>query len=117
YPLQLPIWAIGPALIAGNTVVFKPSEHSSFVGIEIGKLFEEAGLPPGVLNIVTGNGETGRFLAQHDGIDMISFTGSVAAGREIAVECAKRLRKSNLELGGNDAAIVEPSVDIELAAN
>jgi len=117
YPLELPIWAIAPALVAGNTVVFKPSEYSSFVGLEIGKLFEEAGLPPGVLNIVTGDGEVGKMLVQHEGIDMISFTGSVSAGREIATECGKRLKKCSLELGGNDPAIVEPDVDLELAAN
>ncbi len=117
YPLELPIWAIAPALIAGNTVVFKPSEHSSFVGLEIGKLFEEAGLPLGVLNIVTGNGEVGKMLVQHEGIKMISFTGSISAGREIATECGKRLKKCSLELGGNDPAIVEPDVDLELAAN
>jgi acyl-CoA reductase-like NAD-dependent aldehyde dehydrogenase len=117
YPLELPIWAIAPALVAGNTVVFKPSEYSSFVGLEIGKLFEEAGLPPGVLNIVTGDGEVGKMLVRHEGIDMISFTGSVAAGREIAAHCGQRLIKCSLELGGNDPAIVEPDVDLELAAN
>jgi acyl-CoA reductase-like NAD-dependent aldehyde dehydrogenase len=117
YPLELPIWTIGPALVAGNTVVFKPSEHSSFVGIAIGKLFEEAGLPSGVFNIVTGDGETGRHLVKHDNVDMIAFTGSVRVGQEIAVECAKRMRKCSLELGGNDAAIIENDVDLELAAN
>jgi len=117
YPLELPIWAIGPALIAGNTVVFKPSEHSSFVGIEIAKLFEEAGLPRGVLNVVTGDGETGRLIVRHEGVDMVAFTGSVPVGREIAVECAKHLKKYSLELGGNDAAIVLADVDLELASN
>jgi acyl-CoA reductase-like NAD-dependent aldehyde dehydrogenase len=117
YPLELPIWAIGPALVAGNTVVFKPSEHSSLVGLEIGKLFAKAGLPKGVLNVVTGEGETGRFLVEHDDVAMIAFTGSVPVGRGIAVECAKRLRKYSLELGGNDAAIVQADVDLELAAN
>jgi acyl-CoA reductase-like NAD-dependent aldehyde dehydrogenase len=113
----LPIWALAAALIAGNTVVFKPSEHSSFVGLEIGKLFEEAGLPPGVLNILTGDGEVGKMLVRHEGIDMVTFTGSVSVGREIAEQCGKRLIKCSLELGGNDPAIVEPDVDLELAAN
>lgn len=117
YPLELPIWAIGPALVAGNTVVFKPSEHASFVGLEIARLFAEASLPAGVLNVITGEGETGKLLVQHDGVDMIAFTGSIPVGREIAIECAKRLRKYTLELGGNDAAVVEPDVDLELAAN
>jgi acyl-CoA reductase-like NAD-dependent aldehyde dehydrogenase len=117
YPLELPFWAIAPALVTGNTVVFKPSEHSSFVGLEIGKFFEEAGLPAGVLNIITGDGSAGKILVQHDFVNMISFTGSVSTGREIAVECAKRLRKCSLELGGNDAAIIEADVDLELASN
>ena len=117
YPLELPIWAIGPALVAGNTVVFKPSEHSTLVGLEIGRLFHEAGLPAGVLNIVTGDGSTGRYLVEHEDVNMIAFTGSVATGRQIAIECAKRIRKCSLELGGNDAAIVDADVDLELAAN
>lgn len=117
YPLELPIWAIAPALIAGNTIVFKPSEYSSFVGLEIGKLFEEAGLPSGVLNIVTGNEEVGKLLVEHEDINMISFTGSVSVGREIAIQCGKQLKKYSLELGGNDPAIVEADVDLELAAN
>lgn len=117
YPLELPIWAIGPALVAGNTVVFKPSENSSFVGIEIAKMFQEAGLPLGVLNVITGRAETGQFLVRHEDVDMIAFTGSVSVGRGIAIECARQLRKFSLELGGNDAAIVESDVDLELAAN
>lgn len=117
YPLELPIWGIAPALVAGNTVVFKPSEYSSFVGLEIGKLFEEAGLPPGVLNIVTGADEVGRLLVSHQGVDMVSFTGGIAAGREIATTCGGQLKKCSLELGGNDPAIVEPDVDLELASN
>ena len=117
YPLELPIWTIAPALLAGNTVVFKPSEKASFVAIELGRLFERAGLPPGVLNILTGDSMVGRSLVAHDGIDMISFTGSVMAGKEIAVECAKRLRKCTLELGGNDAAIILNNADLELTTN
>ncbi len=117
YPLELPIWGIAPALVAGNTIVFKPSEYSSFVGMEIGRLFEEAGVPSGVLNIVTGADEVGRTLVHHDDIDMVSFTGGISAGREIATECGKQLKKCSLELGGNDPAIIEADVDLELAAN
>ena len=117
YPLEMPMWALGPALVAGNTVILKPSEYASFVGLEIGKMFEEVGLPEGVLNIITGDSETGKLLVRHSDIDMISFTGSLEAGKDIAVECAKRLRKYNLELGGNDAAIIEKDADLELTAN
>lgn len=117
YPLEIPLWAIGPALVAGNTVVFKPSEHAPFVGLEIGKMFEEAGLPEGVLNIVTGDGVTGRMLVHHKDVNMIAFTGSVQVGREIAIHCAEHFKRYTLELSGNDAAIVDENVDLELAAN
>lgn len=116
YPLELPIWSIGAALIAGNTVVFKPSEKSPLVGAEIGRIFEEAGLPDGVLNIITGDGNTGRMLVESD-VDMVSFTGSRTVGRSIAETCGRDLKEYALELGGNDPAIIAPDVDLELAAN
>lgn len=117
YPLELPLWSIGAALAAGNTIVFKPSEHSPFVGLEIAKILEEAQIPKGVVNVVTGGPGTGRALVANDGIDMVAFTGSVKTGREIAVECARRLHRVSLELGGKDAAIVVEDADIELTAN
>lgn len=117
YPFELPIWSLGAALIAGNTVVFKPSEFTPLVGLEIGKIFQEVGLPAGVLNIVTGSGSTGSDLVQADGVDMISFTGSVKTGLYVAAECAKRLRKVSLELGGKDPSIILEDADLELAAN
>jgi len=117
YPLKLPILSIAHALIAGNTVDFKPSEHSPFVGLEIGKIFERAGLPNGVLNIITGCGKTGEHLVEHENVDMIDFTGSVETGKKIAVSCAASLKKYNLELGGNDAAIVCDDADLELTSN
>ena len=115
--LELPIWAIGPALLAGNTVIFKPSEHSSLVGAELVKFFLEAGVPNGVLNFLSGDETTGRSLVRAEGIDMVSFTGSRAAGQEISSECGQRLRRCALELSGNDPAIVLADVDIELASN
>jgi acyl-CoA reductase-like NAD-dependent aldehyde dehydrogenase len=117
YPLELAMWAIAPALAAGNTVVFKPAEQSSLVGLALGKLFDEAGLPPGVLNVITGDAETGRALVSHDGVEKISFTGSVEAGRSIGAECAKQLKRVTLELGGVDPAVVLPDADLELTAN
>lgn len=117
YPFELPIWSIGAALISGNTIILKPSEFASFVGIEIGKIFEEAGVPPGVLNLVTGDDDTGRLLVNSPSVAMVSFTGSVTAGREVAQSCAKQLKKCNLELGGKDAAIVDRDADVELTAN
>lgn len=117
YPLEIPIWSIGPALMAGNTVVFKPSEYSSLVAQEIVQIFEKAGLPKGVLNLVLGGADVGRFLVNQKDISMVDFTGSVAAGKEIAIECGKTLTPCILELGGNDAAIVLADTNIELAAN
>lgn len=116
YPFELPLWTLGSALIAGNTVVFKPSEYTPLVGLEIGKIFQQAGLPAGVLNIVTGSKETGKYLI-HENVNMISFTGSVETGLYIASECAKSLKKVSLELGGKDPAIVLEDANIELAAN
>jgi betaine-aldehyde dehydrogenase len=117
YPLELPLWSIAPALVAGNTVVFKPSEHSPLVGLEIARLCEQAGIPKGVVNVVTGDAETGRLLAQHPGVNKVSFTGSVGVGRSIGEDCGRRFLPHSLELGGNDAAIVLEDVDVELAAN
>jgi acyl-CoA reductase-like NAD-dependent aldehyde dehydrogenase len=117
YPLELPIWSISAALIAGNTIVFKPSEHSSIIGLEIGKIFQEAGLPSGVLNIITGDSETGKDLVDSTNVNMISFTGSLEIGKQINIKCAETFKKVNLELSGNDAAIVLNDADLELATN
>lgn len=117
YPLELPIWSICPALLAGNTVVFKPSEYSTFVGQELTRIFEKAELPKGVFNLITGNGEVGEILVQHPNVKKISFTGSVQAGKSIAINCAKQLKRCSLELGGNDCALVLQDADIELTVN
>lgn len=117
YPLELPLWSIGAALVTGNTVILKPSEHSPFIGLEIARIFEEIHIPKGVINVVTGGPATGRTLVMSDNVDMVAFTGSVETGQEIAIECAKQLRKVSLELGGKDAAIVAEDADIELTAN
>jgi acyl-CoA reductase-like NAD-dependent aldehyde dehydrogenase len=116
YPLLLPLWAIAPALIAGNTVVFKPSDLTPFVGIEIGKLCQDAGIPDGVINIVTGDGFTGECLVSSD-IDMISFTGSSDTGKNIMKNSSEKLHRISLELGGSDAFIVFKDADIEEAIN
>ena len=117
YPLELLIWSIIPALLTGNTVVVKPSEKSSVVGLEIAKMAKFSDLPTGVLNIVTGDKNTGKALVEHKDVDMISFTGSEQSGRNVAILCAHNLTKCTLELGGNDYAIVADDADIELVAN
>lgn len=117
YPLELPVWAIGAALVAGNTIVFKPSENSPCVASNIIEIFEEAGLPSGVLNMVTGDGSTGAALVEHPDVDMVSFTGSIPVGKQISIKCAERFCKVSLELGGKDAMIVLDDADLELAVN
>ncbi len=116
YPLELPMWSILPALLTGNTVVFKPSEYTPMVATVIGKIAEEAGLPQGVLNIVNGNGRTGEALTLSD-VDMISFTGSVETGKKIMMNSSKKLHKLTVELGGSDPFIILSSANLEEAVN
>jgi succinate-semialdehyde dehydrogenase/glutarate-semialdehyde dehydrogenase len=103
------------ALLAGNTVLLKPSEVTPFSGQIVRDIFVEAGLPEGVLTLLTGDGETGAALVEA-GVDKISFTGSVATGRRVAVACAERLIPCTLELGGKDAMIVCADADLDAAA-
>ena len=116
YPLELPFWSIAPALLAGNTVILKPSELTPFVGIEIGKICKDAGIPDGVINVITGDGTTGEYLVRSD-VDMISFTGSAEIGKKIMKNSAEKLHKISLELGGSDPFIVFKDADIEEAIN
>ncbi|MGQ9490647.1 MAG: aldehyde dehydrogenase family protein [Anaerolineae bacterium] len=116
FPIAIPSWKIFPALIAGNTVVFKPASDTPVLGIEFVKIFAEAGLPPGVLNIVTGPGSAvGEALVTHPAVKVISFTGSTEAGRRVAALAAPGLKKVSLELGGKNAIIVLDDADLDLA--
>lgn len=118
YPLMFVAWKAGPAIAAGNTVVFKPSELTSVTALEAAKLFEEAGAPAGVFNVVTGTGpEVGAALAAHDDVDKISFTGSTAVGREVQRAAAGNLKRVTLELGGKSPNIVFEDADIEQAVS
>lgn len=114
FPFTIPIWAIGPAVVLGNTVVFKPSELTSRMGRVVGEIFREAGLPDGVLEIVYGADETGKAVVDSDA-EMISFVGSQAAGREIMRASADKLRKLALELGGKDPMVVLADADFDAA--
>jgi acyl-CoA reductase-like NAD-dependent aldehyde dehydrogenase len=104
------------ALAAGCTVVVKPSELTSSSTLEIARLYAEAGLPDGVLNVVTGDGRAGQALAEHPGVDVLSFTGSTATGRRILEASRSNIKKLSLELGGKAANIVFPDADLEDAA-
>ncbi len=115
-PFAIPMGQILPALAAGNTVVFKPSELTPLVGIKIAGLFHKAGFPPGVFNCVTGDRETGAFLVDA-AIDGVLFTGSTAAGLTIQERISRRMLVSEMELGGKDAFLVLPDANLERAVN
>jgi succinate-semialdehyde dehydrogenase/glutarate-semialdehyde dehydrogenase len=115
YPFSIPLGEAAMALMAGNTVVLKPSELTSFIGMKIGEIFEKAGLPENVVQIVCGDGRTGAALVEA-APDKIMFTGSVATGKKIAETAAKNLTSVVLELGGKDPMIVFADANLELAA-
>jgi aldehyde dehydrogenase (NAD+) len=116
FPMALPSWKIFPAILSGNTVVFKPPSDAPAVAAEFVKAFNEAGLPPGVLNMVTGGGgEVGKALLTHPDIVGISFTGSSETGKRIAQVAGGMLKKVSLELGGKNGQIVMEDADLELA--
>src|ERR1700721_23800 len=115
FPLLLASWKLGPALACGNPVVWKPAEQTSLTAIRFGELAIEAGVPAGVINIVTGAGEVGRAMVQHPGIDKIAFTGSTEVGKEIMRSGADTLKRITLELGGKSPNIVFADSDIDSA--
>ena len=114
YPYSTSLQKIIPALLTGNTVVFKPSELSTFCGLKIDKLFKKINLPKNVFNTITGGPQTGKYLVQ-SGVNMISFTGSTAAGKDIAQNAGQDLKKVVLELGGSDPFIVFEDADLDEA--
>lgn len=117
FPILLVGWGISPALAAGNTVVIKPAEDTPLSTLYFCKLAEEAGIPKGVINVVTGLGETaGAALSQHPGVNRMSFTGSPEVGRLIAESCGRNLVPVKLELGGKGAAVLFDDIDIDATA-
>jgi acyl-CoA reductase-like NAD-dependent aldehyde dehydrogenase len=117
-PLLLAAWKLAPALAAGNTVVLKPSEHSSVSALVFGDLFEKAGFPPGVVNIVTGLGnEVGEPLISHPDVAKVAFTGGDRTGQAVYEQAAKGVKRVTLELGGKSANIVFDDADLDQAVN
>ena len=110
-------WKIGPALATGCTVVIKPSELTPLTALYMTKLFKEAGVPDGVVNVVTGYGQTvGAAIAAHPDIDKVAFTGSTAVGKKVMEEAAKsNVKKVSLELGGKGANIIFEDADLDEA--
>ncbi|HEY7776178.1 MAG TPA: aldehyde dehydrogenase family protein [Kineobactrum sp.] len=115
YPLMIAIWHVMPALRSGNTVVLKPSEYTPLTTLRFAEIVNDL-LPPGVFNVVTGDGSLGAAMTTHPDINKIVFTGSTATGKKIMQNASVNLKRLTLELGGNDAAIVLPDVDVAAIA-
>lgn len=116
FPIAIATWKAFPALVAGNTVVWKPSNETPFMAYELAKIFEEVGLPEGVVNVVFGSGPTvGTAMVEHPDIRIISFTGSTVTGSKVAELGGKHLKKVSLEMGGKNAVIVMGDANLELA--
>lgn len=118
FPVAIPAWKMAPALVSGNAVVLKPSELASLAGQHLGSALVDAGLPPGVLNILHGRGpEVGQALVNDARVDAISFTGSRAVGERIHAAGASRMARVQLEMGGKNAIVVDESTDLRNAAS
>jgi alpha-ketoglutaric semialdehyde dehydrogenase len=116
FPLAIPAWKLFPALICGNTVILKPAEDTPHTAVKFVEILNEAGVPPGVVNLIHGRGEeAGAALVRHPEVQLVSFTGSAAVGREIAALCGQNLKRVSLELGGKNAQIVMEDADLDLA--
>ncbi|TMG01349.1 MAG: aldehyde dehydrogenase family protein [Chloroflexi bacterium] len=115
FPIAIPCWKLMPALVTGNTVVFKPSPFSPLSAHNLVGILEEAGLPPGVVNLVFGGNEAGAALVEDPRVVMVSFTGSLEVGREIGTYCGRNNKRVHLEMGGKNAILILDDADLELA--
>lgn len=117
FPLLMAAWKIAPALACGNTVVLKPAETTSLTALRLAEVFEEVGLPPGVVNIITGAGSTGAALVAHPDVKKVAFTGSTEVGKAIAKECAGSGKRLTLELGGKSPNIIFEDASLDQAVD
>jgi acyl-CoA reductase-like NAD-dependent aldehyde dehydrogenase len=116
FPVSIPVWKIAPALVAGNTVVFKPATITPFTGAKVVQIFEQAGVPAGVLNMIVGSGsEVGDEFIQHPDVRAISFTGSNEVGSELYAQGARRMKKCQCEMGGKNPLVILADADLPLA--
>lgn len=115
FPLLMATWKLAPALAAGNTVILKPAEQTPLTALLLAEVFEEAGFPPGVVNVVTGFGDAGAALSAHNDVDKVAFTGSTEVGKKIIAASAGNLKKVSLELGGKSPNIVYADADLDAA--
>jgi acyl-CoA reductase-like NAD-dependent aldehyde dehydrogenase len=115
FPMAIPSWKIVPALVCGNTVVFKPSSLTPLSAVNFVKVLEDAGIPPGVVNMVTGGPDVGTVLTTHDDVNVVSFTGSTMVGRLVNQNAAPGFKKVHLEMGGKNIVMVMDDAQLELA--
>ena len=116
FPIAIPAWKMFPALVCGNTVVWKPASDTPVLAERMIQIYEEAGFPPGVVNLVTGpGGAVGDALIAHPKVRLITFTGSTDVGRDVSIQAAKHLKRVSLEMGGKNAIIVLDDADVDLA--
>jgi aldehyde dehydrogenase (NAD+) len=115
FPLLMAAFKLAPALAAGNTVILKPAEQTPLTALLLGEVFQEAGFPPGVVNIVTGFGDAGAALSGHPDVDKIAFTGSTEVGKKVVDSAKGNLKKVSLELGGKSANVVFADADLDIA--
>jgi len=117
FPIAIPVWKLAPALLAGNTVVIKPASQAPAMTLEVARALMEAGLPPGVLNVVVGNGRAvGGAIASSPAVAALSFTGSFSVGSQIYQQLAGRMARAQMEMGGKNPTIVLADADLDLAA-
>lgn len=117
FPLKMAVWKLGPALAAGCTVVLKPSPETPCTAFELARICREAGIPKGVVNVITGDAEVGEALVSHPSVDKVAFTGSTAVGQRIMQLAAASLKKVTLECGGKSANIVLDDADLDIAVD
>jgi aldehyde dehydrogenase (NAD+) len=115
FPMAIPSWKITPALVCGNTVVFKPATLTPLSAVNFVKVLEEAGIPPGVVNLVTGGPDVGSVMTSHDAVKVVSFTGSTTVGRTVNQSAAPTFKKTHLEMGGKNVVMIMDDAQLELA--
>jgi betaine-aldehyde dehydrogenase len=117
YPIQIALWKSAPCLAAGNCMVYKPSEFTPLHSTVLADIYAEAGVPPGVFNVVQGGGEVGAYLTKHAGIAKVSFTGQVSTGRKVAGSAAGEMKYVTMELGGKSACVILDDADLDQAVD
>ena len=117
YPIQIALWKSAPCLAAGNTMVYKPSEVTPLHAQILAEIFTEAGLPPGVFNVVNGAGDVGAYLTSHEGVAKVSFTGQVSTGKKVASSAAAGMKYTTMELGGKSPLLILPDADVDQAVD